>query len=331
MTGRGMDLTIVIVNWNGGQLLMRCLKSIRTHAGPTGVSVIVVDNDSKDGSRQAAAEHFPEFRVINSGANLGFGRANNLARNLVTTPLVLFLNPDTELLEGALENAVRCLNEHPDVGALGCRMLEPDGTVQELGLQWPITAWTAFLELLFVTHRSRHRLRRWLPTVDPSHSAYVRKLYGGFLLVRRDVLDAAGWFDERYFMYAEDADLCRTIPALGWKLYYCAESVIVHVGGGVTTGAPSTFSTLMGLESINKMIAKYQGRTAASLHRMAVLAGGLARLGAVLLVGATRAGRRSETSAAQWKASCLKQRQLVLWSLGLRRAPIPVARSHNAD
>lgn len=324
MTGGLKDLTIVIVNWNGGQFLVRCLDSIRAHTAGSDVSVIVVDNDSKDGSREAARQRFEEVLVINSGANLGFGRANNLARKLVTTQLVLFLNPDTELLEGALENAVHCLGEHPDVGALGCRMLEPDGTVQELGLQWSMTPWTALLELLFVTNRTRQYLRRWLPTIDPNHSAYVRKLYGGFLLVRKDVLDAAGWFDERYFMYAEDADLSRTIPGLGWKLYYCAESVIVHVGGGVTSGAPSTFSALMKQESINRLIAKYQGPTAAMLHRFAVLVGGLLRLAAVLIIGLAQVGPRKRQSTTRWRASFVKQQQLVLWSLGLRRAAVPV-------
>jgi GT2 family glycosyltransferase len=146
-------------------------------------------------------------------------------------------------------------------------------------------------------------------------------------LVRKDILDAAGWFDERYFMYAEDADLSRTIRALGWNLYYCAEAVIVHVGGGVTTSAPSTFSYLMQQESINKLIAKYHGSSAAVLHRVAVCVGGAVRLSAVLLGRLISMSREAETSTARWKASYVKQQQLVLWSLGLRKATTPVSRS----
>ena len=156
-----MDLTIVIVNWNGGRLLTRCLESLRAHAA--GAAVIVVDNNSSDGSRESAASEFPEFQVINSGANLGFGRANNLARKLIKTGNVLFLNPDTEVMEGALQRALRCLEEHPDVGAVGCKMLTPEGEVQQLGLQWRLTPWTVLLELLFITERSRRHLRSWLP------------------------------------------------------------------------------------------------------------------------------------------------------------------------
>jgi GT2 family glycosyltransferase len=322
----GPDLTIVIVNWNGGQLLMRCLQSIRAHAGSNSIEVVVVDNDSADGSRETAAREFPEFTIFNSGSNLGFGRANNLARPYVGTALVLFLNPDTELMPGALDRAVRCLREHPDVGALGCRMLEPDGTVQELGLQWSMTPWTALMELLFVSSRTRQHLGRWLPAVDASNSCYVKKLYGGFLLVRREVLDGAGWFDERYFMYAEDADLSRTIRAMGWQLYYCSEAVIVHVGGGVTTAAPNAFSYLMKQESINKLIGKYEGRGAAALHRVVVCVGGLVRLCAVA-VGRLLSRTRDDISAARWRTSLFKQRQLVLWAIGLRKATVPVSRS----
>ncbi len=320
-----LDVTIVIVNWNGGSLLLRCLESIRASRCSAKVDVIVVDNHSADGSREEAAAAFPEFRVIDSGSNLGFGRANNLARPLVRTPLVLFLNPDTQLLPGTLELALQCLDRRPGVGALGCRMLYPDGRVQELGLQWESTPWTVLLELLLITDWSRQYLRRWLPTVDPLCSGDASKLYGGFMLVRRQVLEAAGWFDERYFMYAEDADLCRTIRALGWTIYYCSEAALVHVTGGLTAAAPSMFSLLMKQESINKLIAKYQGRSGALLHRAAVLLGGLARLAVLLPVGCAAPFSRRGTPRSHWEGARLKHWLLVLWSLGLRKAAVPVA------
>lgn len=319
-------LTVVIVNWNGGSLLTRCLHSLKSHPCVDGMNVVVVDNDSSDGSRETAIAEFPDIRVINSGANLGFGRANNLARAFVDTPFVLFLNPDTEVLAGALDRALNCIVERPEVGAVGCRMMEPDGTVQELGLQWSMTPLTALAELLLVTRNSRKGLRRWLPTVDAFRSGYVEKLYGGFLLVRKPVLDAAGWFDERYFMYAEDADLSHTIRRLGHSLYYCADAVIVHVGGGVTARAPSHFNVLMKQESINKLIAKYQGPTSAILHRAAVCAGGTARLGVALAGGLTSGLFGNTESRARWGESRAKQQQLVLWSLGFRRAHVPLSR-----
>ena len=148
-------LTVVIVNWNSGELLLRCLRSIRASRTCFAVKVIVVDNDSSDGSREAAQRLFPEFHIFNSGANLGFGRANNLARPLTDTPLVLFLNPDTELKPDTLERCASCLREHPEVGALACKMLYPDGTVQQQGIQWHLTPWRAFVELMLVTRDTR--------------------------------------------------------------------------------------------------------------------------------------------------------------------------------
>jgi hypothetical protein len=314
-------LTIVIVNWNGGELLLRCLRSIRASQTSFPVKVIVVDNDSRDGSREAAQREFPEFNIFNSGANLGFGRANNLARPLTDTPLVLFLNPDTELKPDTLEKCVQCLREKPDVGALGCKMLYPDGTVQEQGIQWHLTPWRACVEMLLVTRNTRGRLARWLPMLDPNESSYVCKLYGGYVLGRKEVLDRAGWFDERYFMYAEDADLSRAIEALGWKLYYTAEAEVIHVCGGTSEKAPSGFSILMKQESIGRMMSKYYGLPGGILYRLGTLCGACLRLLAALMLWLTRplCSSQRQSDGAQL---FLKPRFLLLWSLGLKRASV---------
>lgn len=313
-----MSLTIVIVNWNGGELLRRCLRSIRASQTSFGVKVIVVDNDSHDGSREAAQREFPEFNIFNSGANLGFGRANNLARPLTDSELVLFLNPDTELKPDTLEKSVQCLRVHPDVGALGCQMLYPDGTVQEQGIQWHLTPGRALLELLVVTRKTHRWLGRWLPRLNPHQSGYARKLYGGYLLARKAVLDQAGWFDERYFMYAEDGDLSRTIEALGWKLYYTADAAIIHVAGGTSEQAPSGFSVLMKHESISKMMRKYYGRRGAVTYRLVVffgaacrlLVGGAFRLMAVFQTPGHRRGAQNILARHYW---------VIQWALGWRK------------
>src|SRR4029453_11576593 len=117
-----MEATIIIVNWNGGALLKDCLESVRRSGARNRVTTIVVDNASTDGSREAAEREFPEFRIVNSGDNLGFARGNNFARPMVDTPLVLFLNPDTVILGDAIERMIDFLSTHPEVGALGCKM-----------------------------------------------------------------------------------------------------------------------------------------------------------------------------------------------------------------
>jgi N-acetylglucosaminyl-diphospho-decaprenol L-rhamnosyltransferase len=317
----GDALTIVIVNWNGGELLLRCLDSIRASQVPFPVKVIVVDNNSADGSRERAQREFPEFTVINSGGNLGFGRGNNQARPLVDTPMVLFLNPDTELRPDTLQRVVECLESRSDVGALGCKMVYPDGTVQEQGLQWFSNPATVFLELLLPEWARRGWVQRLLPRVDPLQSGEVGKLYGGFILARREVLERAGWFDERYFMYAEDGDLSRTIRELGWKLHYCAEAEIVHACGGSSERAPSGFSILMKQRSVNQLIKKYHGPFWAFMHRLAVATAAGIRLVtlAVMWPGLRLLGR----PLATWRLAYWKSQLLLKWAWGLKSAPIP--------
>ena len=314
-----MDLTIIIVNWNGGDFLNRCLQSIRNSKTSFKVHAIVVDNDSSDGSRESAQQAFPEDHIFNSGYNLGFGKANNLARPLVQTPLVLFLNPDTELEESTLAKCVETLERLKDVGAIGCKMRYKSGEVHQQGLQWFPTPFTIFVELLFLTRNCRRLFQRWLPIIDAEQSSYVAKLYGGYIMARKEVLDAAGWFDERYFMYAEDSDLSKTITASGWKLYYRADAQIFHSSGGSTVAAPSGFSTLMRQQSMNQMIRKYQGPIGGFMHRIALIAGALVRLIVAVALWIFMLpfpnDRRKRLSG-----TIQELRLMILWALGMRKA-----------
>ena len=316
-----MDLTIIIVNWNGGDLLRDCLASIAATQGDLQLQVLVVDNASRDGSRERAERDFPQFTVIHSGANLGFGRANNLVRARVLSDLVLFLNPDTVLLPEALTRMITHARAHPDIGALGCKMRSPDGQVHELGLQNFPSPWSEFASQLFITTRTRRWIRGQPLHPDPEQSGYVQKLYGGCLLCRKVALDQAGWFDERYFMYAEDVDLCREIQARGWRLYYLSNAEIIHVAGGASGKAPSGFSILMKSESIAKFMRKYHGATGALMYRLATLLGSAARL--IALAGLqTVAVFSSGARRPELPASLFKHRTLLLWSLGLKRPTI---------
>jgi GT2 family glycosyltransferase len=316
-----MDLTIIIVNWNGGDLLHDCLASIDRARAKLQVQVIVVDNASRDGSRERAQREFPQFEVINSGANIGFGRANNLARPLVKSDLVLFLNPDTVLLGQSLVPMVEFARQHPEVGAVGCKMRYPNGEIHEQGLQYFPSPWTEFLHLTFVSTQARQRFKAWLPYLDPNQSGYVIKLYGGCLLCRKSVLDEVDWFDGRYFMYAEDVDLCRSILDRGLKLYYLSSAEIVHVAGGTSGKAPSGFSILMKAESIAKLMAKYYGAFGCSLYRALTFVGASIRLTALgvlrvlSLISPLGAGTNFVTAF-------FKYRLLLLWSVGLKKPVI---------
>ena len=320
--GHHLNLTIIIVNWNGGELLRHCLASVRRQTDPESVQVIVIDNNSVDGSREMAQSEFPGMRVINSGGNLGFGKANNLARQYVDTPLVLFLNPDTEVLEKTLPAMVSFLQTHPEIGALGCKMREADGKVHELPLQWSPTPWTQFLHLLLTTNHMSPRLKKLLPYMDPRLSGFVTKLCGGCIMARKTALDAVGWFDERYFMYAEDIDLSHSLLLQGWKLYYLSSVEIIHVAGGTSRKSAKEFPILMMCESICQLMRKYYGRAGSFLYRVGVLTSCQLRLlllvilqGLALVLPSCRRDGFSN--------SCFKYRLMILWSLKLRKPLIP--------
>ena len=318
--GKTGGLTIVIVNWNGGEKLIRCLRSIRDSQVSFPLKIIVVDNDSADGSREQATAEFPEFTIVNTGANLGFGRGNNYARPWVDTPLVLFLNPDTELFPDTLEKAVVTLLARPRVGLLGCQMRDPDGTVQELGLQWFPTPSRVFLELVIPGLLRKGPWSRWLRH-DPRQSASVKKLYGGFFLFRKEVLDVAGWFDERYFMYAEDVDLCHTVRQLGWELYYTADCAIIHAYGGASQNASGSFSTLMKLQSIHQYICKYYGTWAGRRYRFAVGVAAGMRWIALRIAQWFSLPNQSELRA--WENARQRSQWMWQWAWQGRQANVP--------
>ena len=277
-------LTVVIVNWNSGEFLKTCLQSIPRAACRLEVKVVVVDNSSRDGSAQCVEKEFSEVRFIQSGKNLGFGRANNLAQPHVRPGYVLFLNPDTVLQEHTLAQMVGFLETQADVGAIGCQMVFPDGLVADQNLQWFPTPLTEFVGLAFLPYGIVRRLGGILPWNDPLRSGYVRKLYGGCLMVRTTVLDKVGWFDERFFMYAEDVDLSRRLRDAGWKLYYLSEAQVTHAVGGATKEAGRDFAILMGCESMAKLIEKYQGSAAATLYRFGVMAAATIRLSCLTVI-----------------------------------------------
>lgn len=315
-------VTIVIVNWNSGMMLRACLRSLLRPAGNLQVKVVVVDNKSADESPGMVEREFPQVSLIRSGANLGFGRGNNLARGHVQPGYVLFLNPDTEVQDHAIERMVDFLEANPETGAIGCKMMFPDGEVADQNLQWFPNPFTEFVAHAFLTYGMVRRLQGLLPLNDPLRSGFVQKLYGGCCMVRTIVLEKVGWFDERFFMYAEDVDLSRRIREAGWKLYYLSDAKIMHVAGGATKRAGSDFSVLMGCESMEKLIAKYQGVLAALLYRSCLFAASILRLCflaiVVLASPVLPSGRRN--SCREAIRNCALR---IKWALGLRSVTIP--------
>jgi GT2 family glycosyltransferase len=316
-----VDLTIIIVNWNTRDMLRDCLDSIEKNTENQKVNIIVVDNASKDGSREMVASLFPKVKLINSGGNIGFAKANNLAIPYAETPLILFLNPDTLVMQNSLRGMVDFTRNNPSVGALGCKMKHPDGRVQELLLQWYLSPCRVFLTMLLVSGKASYVMRKFLPYKDPNKSGYIIKLAGGCLMVRSEVLKQVGCFDDRFFMYGEDGDLCYRIVKGGWKIFYLSEYEIIHLIGGASNNSGNDFSTLMMCESIHKLMGKYYGKYGQISYRAAVCAVAHLRL-LVLAVLKTLTLFFSIVDGFNYQKSTHKYINMIKWSFGLRHPVI---------
>lgn len=233
-----MRISIVIVTYNSRPHIDRCLESLRQHGGSTTPQVIIVDNHSADGTAAAVRDRWPSIPVIDVGANVGFARANNIGFRQTIGNLVLFLNPDTEVRPGAIDRLVDALGVNPDAAVAGPRLLDTSGR-PELSFGSMIGPLAELQQKLLV----RGNDRGW-----PVIMAHVRRLTsvprevdwvtGACLLVRRTDAEAAGLFDERYFMYAEDVDLCAAIRARGRKILFIPDAEVIHLRGKSGATAP---------------------------------------------------------------------------------------------
>ena len=231
-----MDLSIIIVNWNTKDLLKQCLDSIFKFPTERSFDIWVVDNASSDDSTEMVQELFPKVCLIVNDHNMGFGSANNLALERCQGQYILFLNPDTEVLPAALESLSSFLDAHPKTGVAGACLLYPDGSMQTSCYPFP----TLFSELWRLLHLDRihtygvYDQTHW----DQSAPREVDVIQGAAFLVRRAVLDQAGFFDPDFFMYTEEVDLCFRIQNAGWDLYWVPQAEIVHYEGQSTKQMP---------------------------------------------------------------------------------------------
>jgi len=233
MTAGSPELTAILVNYNAGDELREALASIAAEMAGRAWDGFVVDNASVDGSAAIAGEFLPEVTLIANRENVGFGRAVNQALARAAAPLVLIMNPDCRLRPGALAALRAELLRHAQCAMTGPRILNPDGSVQGSARGDP--------DMLTGLFGRSAALRRWLPwlpvarrnVVDDTVAAdapavAVDWLSGACVLARRDALTAVGGFDERYFLYWEDADLCRRLRARGEHVRYVPSATAVH-------------------------------------------------------------------------------------------------------
>lgn len=232
-----MKLSVIIVNYNVKYFLEQCLHSVRKAAEKVPAEVWVVDNNSVDHSVEMVRERFPEVKIIANTENVGFSKANNQAIRQSTGQYVLLLNPDTVVEEDTFEKVVRFMDEHPDAGGLGVKMIDGSGKFlpeSKRGLPTYDVAFYKIFGLSSFFPKSRVFGRYHLGFLDENEINPVEILAGAFMLIRRDVLDKIGLLDEAFFMYGEDIDLSYRIIKAGYKNYYFPDTRIIHYKGEST-------------------------------------------------------------------------------------------------
>lgn len=301
------DLAIIIVSTNEAHWLEPCLSTVLAQAGSARLDVVVVDNGSSDGTPELVRDRFPAARIVES-ENRGFAHANNTGAMTCEARYVLFLNPDTEIVEGTFGELVDALDARPDVGLAGVRQLTGDGTL------WPTIRYFPSVTRALGDALAIEKWpikARWAGERETDLAAYDREVEcdwtsGSFMLARREALLSAGLMDERFFIYSEEPDLCLRLKRAGWGIRHLPGMTIVHHAGkgGVRP----------------KMVAQdaYTRRQYAEKHFSPLH--GAAYLGAVFARHAIRAGLtpRDGEDAAQRRAAA---RQAMQTLVGRREPP----------
>ena len=232
-----MDLSIIIVNYNVKEFLQNLLTSLSKAVANLSTEIIVVDNGSDDGSVELLRDKFPQVALIANKDNLGFSKANNLGLKIAKGKYLLLLNPDTIIQEDTFEKLIKFFHTHQDAGMTGCKILNPDGTLQLACRRSFPGPWTSFCKVSGLSSmfpRSKLFARYNLTYMNENQSYEVDAVSGSFMMVRREVYEKIGGLDEQFFMYGEDLDWCYRVQQAGWKVYYVHETTIIHYKGEST-------------------------------------------------------------------------------------------------
>jgi GT2 family glycosyltransferase len=276
-----MDISVIIVSWNTKALLDQCLRSIYETVSVEdlkAIEIYVVDNASSDGSPEMVEELYPSVRLVSNTENIGFARANNQVIREVESRYILMLNPDTILLPGAIRSLVRFMDSHPEAGAAGPRLLNPDHSLQTSCYPVP----TISREFWRLFHLDRvHRYGTYdMSSWGEQTVQEVGVIQGACLLLRRSALNQVGYLDEDYFIYTEEVDLCYRLRCAGWKLWWIPEAEVIHYGEQSTKQlAPEMFLRLY--ESKIIFFRKHYGQLSLGTYKFILTGAALARLAAI--------------------------------------------------
>ena len=272
--GSMVDLHVIIVSFNTRELLRDCLASVaESDLGGRSLALTVVDNGSGDGSADIVDSFFPHYGLVRN-ENRGYAQANNLGMRLRDARYHLLLNADTLLPPRALARVVDYMEEHENVGALGPRLVQADGSLDQAcrrGFPTPLNALGKYTGLARLFPRSRRLASYNLTYLDPDEESEVDSVVGAFMLLRTRALREVGGLDETFFMYGEDLDLCYRLKSSGWRVLYWPEVTVLHykrASSSQSPRAPREFFRAMRL-----FYDKYQADGARPWERALVMAG----------------------------------------------------------
>lgn len=290
-----MDVSIIIVNWNTKRLLRDCLSSVYEHTGEVDYEIIVIDNASTDGSAGMVKNDFTQVILIENSENRGFAAANNQGMAVAKGRYVLLLNSDTVVLDNSIANTVLFADENPQAAVTGCRVLNPDRTLQRTCFMFPsilnMLLSSTYLYKLFPKNRffGREQMTWW----DRSDVRNVDVVTGCFMLVRREAIEQVGMMDEQFFMYGEETDWCYRFWKKEWTVMFAPVGEIIHFGGQSAAKKPVAMIVQLRL-SILKFIKKHYGWPAYLIARFLVALFFAVRLPVWLAMAFVRPSGRSK-------------------------------------
>ena len=232
-----MQLSIIIVNYNSRSLIEQCLVSINNAAVGINAEIIVIDNNSSDGSKEWLPQKFPGVRYIFNDMNVGFAKASNQGFKISSGSYILFLNPDTILTRTCLKDCISFFESHTDAGAIGVRMLNQKGNFlkeSKRGLPSPAASFYKLFGLTAIFPGSKTFAKYYQGHLPETANNPVDVLSGAYIMIKKVVFEKVNGFDETFFMYGEDIDISLRITKAGFKNYYLGRISITHLKGGST-------------------------------------------------------------------------------------------------
>jgi GT2 family glycosyltransferase len=263
-----IDLSIVIVSWNVRDLLRQSLRSVFRETVRSSIEVFVVDNNSHDGSAAMVSVEFPQVRLIANTSNAGFAKANNQAIRQASGRYVLLLNPDTEILDNSLDRSVAWMDENKTAVVMGCRLLNPDRSLQASVRRFPTRGAMALtlLKLHRVFPKSSAIQKYMAADFDYNQVSEVDQVMGAFFMIRSAALNQIGLLDEGYYIWFEEVDYCARAKQKGWSVMYNPDATIIHHYG-------QSFRQVLGIRKqiiLNNSLLRYFSKHGRILDRLTV-------------------------------------------------------------